>query len=111
MSDIVYLGVKGSVVAIDKRRGKELWRTKLKGAGFTTVLVEDDLIVAHTGGELYGLDPKSGRLIWHNPLPGMGYGLAMLATKGAPNQEVMAQMIHSQESSDSTMASTPAGPA
>ena len=72
MTEIVYLGVKGSVVAIDKKSGSEHWRTHLKGSGFTTVLVDDDIIIAHTSGHLYGIDPKSGREIWHNDLPGLG---------------------------------------
>ena len=31
----LYLGIRGHVVGIRKEDGKELWRTLLKGSGFT----------------------------------------------------------------------------
>jgi outer membrane protein assembly factor BamB len=98
MSEIVYLGVKGSVVAVETATGAERWRTHLKGSGFVTVLVDDEVIVAHAGGHLFGLDPESGDERWHNDLPGLGYGLAMLATRGSAGQDVLARSIQQQRS-------------
>ncbi len=111
MSNEVYLGVKGSVVAIDKTTGHEKWRTHLRGSGFVTTLVDTDIILAHTNGHLYGVDKHDGRQLWHNELPGLGYGLGMLAVEGGPGQEVLAQVIQAQRAAAAAGGAGAAGAA
>lgn len=77
---VVYLGLKASVIALDRRTGMEVWRTPLKGGvgrsgSFVTLQRDDDILYAGVGGEIYALDPKTGTLLWHNPLKGLGYGV------------------------------------
>jgi outer membrane protein assembly factor BamB len=77
---IVYIGIKGAVVALDRRTGMEVWRTPLKGgvgrsSSFVSLQRDGDILFAGVGGEIYALDPKSGTLLWHNPLKGLGYGV------------------------------------
>jgi outer membrane protein assembly factor BamB len=77
---VVYVGLKSTVVALDRRTGAEVWRTPLKiGVGrsssFVTLYRDDDILYAGVGGELFALDPKSGMVLWHNPLKGFGYGI------------------------------------
>ena len=77
---IVYVGLKASVVALDRRTGTEVWRTPLKAgigrsSSFVTLQRDDDVLYAGAGGELWALDPMSGSIIWHNPLKGLGYGI------------------------------------
>ena len=77
---IVYLGLKSSVTALDRRTGMEVWRTPLKaGVGrstsFVTLHRDGDILYAGVGGELFALDPKTGNVLWHNPLKGLGYGI------------------------------------
>ena len=77
---IVYVGLKASVVALDRRTGGEVWRTPLKGgvgrsSSFVTLQRDGDILYAGVGGELWALDPKSGTILWHNPLKGLGYGI------------------------------------
>ena len=97
MDDMLYLGVKGSVVGIERKNGREVWRAHLKGGGFVTVVVDEDVVFAHTGGELFCVDKKRGEVLWHNPLRGLGYGLAMIGIEGdkgsnaAMVQEMLAQ--------------------
>ena len=69
----LYLGIKGHVVCIRKWDGKERWRTRLKGRGFTNVVVEPDGIYAHVRGVLYALEPNTGAIRWQNALPRLGY--------------------------------------
>jgi len=38
--ELVYIGIKGNVVALDRGTGREVWQTKLKGANFVNVTVE-----------------------------------------------------------------------
>jgi outer membrane protein assembly factor BamB len=76
----LYIGTAGTLCCIDQANGKELWRTKLKGSGFVTILVEPPDIYAHTDGHLFCVDAATGKLLWENNLPGLGYKLASLAT-------------------------------
>lgn len=75
----LFLGIKGSVIAVDRRSGETLWSTHLKGASFVTVAVEAGAVYAGTYGRLYCLDPSTGSVRWTNELPGMGYGLLCIA--------------------------------
>jgi len=82
---ILYLGVKSSVVAIDKISGDILWRKNLgdsmgMGDQYVTLLVEENFIYAHSGGEIYCIESLKGDILWNNPLKGLGYGIASLAT-------------------------------
>src|SRR5690242_2770004 len=87
VKDIIYLGVKGHVVAIDKQDGAALWKTKLKGGlasgdRFVTLLIEDSRVYAHTCGELFCLDADTGEILWNNGLQGLGFDIGSLATEG-----------------------------
>ena len=83
MSDqTVFVGTKGSVTAINKSDGREIWRTALKGASYVMLAFDGNQIYAHTGGHLFCLDKISGEILWENDLPGLGYGLATLLVEG-----------------------------
>ena len=83
----LYIGIKGRVACIRKEDGKELWRTPLKGSGFTNVVVEPDGLFAYTRGVLYALDPDTGSIRWSNELPGLGFDAC---TIGSANQTPVA---------------------
>ncbi|MEI6233403.1 MAG: PQQ-binding-like beta-propeller repeat protein [Planctomycetota bacterium] len=88
-SNILYIGLKGQVTAINKFNGEKIWGTELPAGAFNqfvTLLVEDNHVYAHTGGELFCLDAHSGDIKWQNGLPGMGYDVASLAVVGLPSQ-------------------------
>lgn len=77
----VYIGIKAHVVCLEMATGKEIWRTEVKRSQIISVVVEEDLIVAHAGGKLFGLDRSSGKLLWENGLAGLGYGYCFMATE------------------------------
>ena len=77
----IYLGAKGAVVALDRHDGNEIWRTQLKGSGFVLVVLDADLVLAHTRGLLYALDPKTGSIVWENGLEGLGFGYATITSE------------------------------
>jgi outer membrane protein assembly factor BamB len=83
-SDLVYVGIKGSVVALNRATGAQAWATHLKGSGFVNVVLDGDRILAATYGEIFCVDPITGQGRWHNPLKGFGYGLACIATEANP---------------------------
>ena len=79
-SDLVFIGIRGSVVALDRATGKQEWATHLKGWDFVNVLLQDETVLASCNGEIFCLDPFTGNALWHNPLKGFGTGLATIAT-------------------------------
>jgi outer membrane protein assembly factor BamB len=85
-SEIIYLGIKGSVIAVDAATGQQRWATHLKGQEFVNVVFDGDNLYAATRGEIFCLDPKSGERRWHNPLKSFGWGLVSIATESVlPN--------------------------
>ena len=66
----IFIGIKGTVAAIDRATGQEVWRTELKGGDFVNAVVQDGDLYAATHGELFCLDVATGRIRWHNQLKG-----------------------------------------
>lgn len=109
MSENVYVGVRGNVVAYDKYTGEELWRTHLKGPNFVSICVDDDIIIANAGGHLFGLDKSNGKIKWENKMSGLGYGLASISTMGPGGIEEMVQRIMRQRAAAGAGAGAAAG--
>ena len=83
-SERVFLGVRGTVVALDAVTGQIVWERKLKGQDFVSVLVDGAFVYGATKGEIFCLEGGTGAVLWHNPLRGYGFGLVTIATpKGA----------------------------
>jgi outer membrane protein assembly factor BamB len=97
--NIVFVGINGSVAALDRSTGARLWATKLKGGEFVNIFLAEDVLYAATKGEVFCLDPTTGQIRWHNPLKGMGIGLVCIAAPGAQgNQVALSQKYkHDQE--------------
>jgi outer membrane protein assembly factor BamB len=83
-SDLMFIGIRGSVVALARVTGQQVWATHLKGWSFVNVVVEDGRVLASCYGEIFCLDPLTGNALWHNPLKGFGTGLATMAMEGNP---------------------------
>ena len=93
-AQLVFVGIKGSVVALNRATGQQVWATHLKGWDFVNVVVQDGAILASCAGEIFCLDPLTGSGMWHNPLKGFGTGLATIATDQNPadaNAPVLAE--------------------
>jgi outer membrane protein assembly factor BamB len=106
-SDLVFIGIRGSVVALDRATGQQVWTTHLKGAGFVNAVLEDRAVLATCSGEIFCLDPLSGNALWHNPLKGFGLGLATIATErnpGGGNATVVAEVRRREEEEASASA-------
>ncbi|SPE42834.1 Pyrrolo-quinoline quinone [Candidatus Sulfopaludibacter sp. SbA3] len=95
-ANVIYLGVKGSVVALDRATGTEVWRTRLKGSGFVNCVLEQGQLYATTRGEIFRLDPTNGQIVWNNPLSGLGLGLVTVGT-AVPSQAVPMEEKRRQE--------------
>lgn len=92
-SDLVFIGIKGSVIALDRATGQQVWATHLKGWNFVNVVIHDKAILASCSGEIFCLDSLTGNARWHSPLKGFGTGLATIAMEynpGTVNASVVA---------------------
>jgi outer membrane protein assembly factor BamB len=86
---LVYVGIKRSVLALDRKTGEIRWSVKLPVkypnstvSGLANVWCDADALYASCAGEIYCLDPKSGAIVWHNILKGMGTGFVSIASEG-----------------------------
>ncbi len=99
----VFVGIKGSILALERATGRQLWQTPLKGSDFVNLVLDGDDLLATTRGEVFCLDPASGRIRWNNPLKGMGWGLATIATSyPAAMKPAMAEYRRQQEAAQSS---------
>src|SRR5690348_13510939 len=103
-TSMVFIGIKGTVVALDRATGQEVWRSKLKGSGFVNVVLDGGELYATTQGEVFRLDPASGAVCWNNTLTGLGHGLITVAT--AVNQQAIT--MREKQRQDETTAATAA---
>jgi len=87
--DAIYVGLAGTVLALDRATGAEIWRAGLKGADFVNVVLDGDRVLAATKGELFCLDSTTGQILWNNGLRGLGRGLMTVATANSPYGSAM----------------------
>ena len=106
-SDLVFIGIKGSVVALDRATGQQVWAAHLKGSDFVNVVLQNGAILASSYGEIFCLDQLTGNALWHNPLKGFGTGLATIATEhnsGTCNAPVSAEKRRRDEQTAASAA-------
>ena len=78
-TDIIFVGIKGAVLGINRGTGATVWRTALKGSDFVNVTLQDGDLFAACRGRLYRLDSATGAIQWCNELPGLGWGIVSIA--------------------------------
>jgi outer membrane protein assembly factor BamB len=79
LGSTLIVGIGGNAVALDAATGQELWRTRIKASGITTVAVVNGAVYGASGGELCRLDPATGAILWRNKLKGLGLGVLTFA--------------------------------
>ena len=110
-ADLAFIGIKGSVVALNRVTGQQVWATHLKGSDFVNVVVQNGAVLASCYGEIFFLDPLTGDALWHNPLKGFGTGLATIATEydtGSANALVLAEKQRRDAAASAAAASAAA---
>jgi outer membrane protein assembly factor BamB len=82
--DLVYVGIRRSVLALDAATGDLVWEAELGGVMSTTGIVAvhaaGGRVYASSAGEVFCFDARTGAAVWHNELKGYGIGFAALAT-------------------------------
>ncbi|MBP7935478.1 MAG: PQQ-binding-like beta-propeller repeat protein [Phycisphaerae bacterium] len=77
----VFIGIAGTVLALDRSTGEEIWRTPLKGSDFVNLALDGNQLLASVRGEVFCLDPATGEILWHNGLKGLGWGLVSFTSR------------------------------
>jgi outer membrane protein assembly factor BamB len=78
---LIFTGFNSRVAALNRDTGETVWTWRSpKGSGYTTVLLDGDLLIVSVEGYTYALDSVTGQQVWFNDLPGMGSGVATLAS-------------------------------
>ena len=85
---LVYIGIKTSVLALDRKTGEVRWTVKLpvkfaggSVGGLANVFCDGDALFASSCGEIFCLDPKTGGIVWQNQLKKMGTGFVSIASE------------------------------
>ncbi|MDB6020951.1 MAG: hypothetical protein JWQ04_808 [Pedosphaera sp.] len=108
-NDLIFVGIKGTAIALHRASGQIVWQTHLRGSGFVNLVLEGDNLYATAQGEVFCLDPATGAGRWNNELKGYGWGLASIAVPnavGASNQLLAAEQeeLEAQQSHIATAA-------
>jgi hypothetical protein len=106
--DLLFIGIKGHVLALDRATGDIRWYTPLKGSDFVNVILDGDQVLAATKGEMFCLDATSGALKWQNYLKGFGTGFITIATVNAPGQGIVPQQKKARDDEAAAAASSAA---
>lgn len=107
--ELVYVGIKGKVVALSRTTGEIVWSANLDAGflntAFVHVVVDGDDVFATTQGEVSCLDAATGQIRWQNPLRGYGLGIASIATRNACSPaDLVAQIIAQQQAAAASTA-------
>jgi len=107
---LVYVGIKNFIVSLDNRSGAEMWRTKLRGSDFVTVLWDGESLFAANSGEVWRIEPLTGSIMWHNQLKGLGRGVVSLASSRlqASASDVDSAVAKKRRDQQAAMAATSA---
>jgi outer membrane protein assembly factor BamB len=97
IDDLVFVGLNGYVVAVDRKNGQIVWSNdELRGGnlsgGYVSLLLDGDRLIVSSNGYLFCLDPLTGNVLWENPLKGYGTGLAsIVSVRGQSSSTASAQ--------------------
>ncbi|MDB6121069.1 MAG: hypothetical protein JWQ71_62 [Pedosphaera sp.] len=107
--NLVFVGIKGTAIALDRETGQIVWETHLESSGFVHLVLDGENLYATTQGEVFCLNATTGNPRWHNRLKGYGLGLASLVTPKGTNDAgalLMAEEVIRAEQAASASAST-----
>ncbi len=81
---LIYLGAKREVVAIDPRDGRTVWRQRLDEwfGSYQTLIVDGDRLLVARHGVLYAFDRRSGDRLWKVGMPRLKHVPIMMASSG-----------------------------
>ena len=101
IDDLIFVGLNGYALALNRITGEEVWRNNQLNSGFTTLLLDGDRLIVSTNGYLYCLNPLNGEMIWENALSGLGTGITdLISTRGQSSQTTLRQQASQQQTAN-----------
>ena len=93
IGQLIYVGLNGYALALDRDTGEIVWSNNEVRSGYVSLLIDGDRLIVATNGYIYCLDPLTGRIRWHNPLTGYGLGAptALTSVRGQPSPSLVQQ--------------------
>lgn len=109
---LIYIGVKSSVVALDRKTGGEVWRLDLpakykSSVAFVNIFRDDEGLFASCAGEVFSIDPRTGALLWRNELKKLGTGFVSIASElatGAQGAGLVNAQLQAQSAASASAA-------
>lgn len=107
--ELVYVGIKGKVIALSRTTGEIVWSTRLgegllSGSAFVHLVVDGSDLFATTQGTISCLDAATGETRWQNGLKGYGFGIASIATGNVHSSADLAAQVTAQEQESAAAA-------
>jgi outer membrane protein assembly factor BamB len=97
VDQLVFVGLRGYAVALDRDTGEIVWSNNEMHSGYVSLLLDGDRLIVSTNGYTYCLDPLTGRILWHNPLSGYGVGpTSICSVRGQSSQALIQQAAASE---------------
>lgn len=95
IDQLVFVGLNGYAVALDRDTGEIVWSNDQMKSGYVTLLLDGDRLIVSTNGYLYCLDPLTGEIRWHNRMSGYGSGTptAITSVRGRSSQTLVQQAV------------------
>jgi outer membrane protein assembly factor BamB len=109
IDDLVFVGLNGYVVAVDRKNGQIVWSNdELRGGhlsgGYVSLLLDGDRLIVSCNGYLFCLDPLNGNVLWDNPLTGHGIGVASIVSVGGQSSATASMQAASAQASAGVVA-------
>jgi len=93
IDQLVFVGLNGYAVALDRDTGEIVWSNDELKSGYVTLLLDGDRLIVSTNGYLFCLDPLTGHVQWQNRMSGYGSGTptSLISVRGQSSQTVVQQ--------------------
>ena len=106
IDQLIFVGLNGYALALNRDTGEIVWSNNEMKSGYVTLLLDGDRLIVSTNGYMYCLDPLSGTILWHNPLSGYGLGTptSIVSARGQSSQALVEEAAaHISDSSSDAM--------
>ena len=106
IDQLVFVGLNGYAVALDRETGEIVWSNDQMKSGYVTLLLDGDRLIVSTNGYIFCLDPLTGQILWNNRMSGYGGGTpaALTSIRGQSSQTLVQQAAAATAAQDAAAA-------
>jgi outer membrane protein assembly factor BamB len=97
INQLIFIGLNGYVVALDRTTGEIVWSNNELKDGYVSLLLDGDQLIVSTNGYIFCLSALTGQIRWQNPLRGYGEGVATMVSVHGSSEQILNQHAASDE--------------